>query len=41
MFTKNERMECMSGEENRDIIDKAKWRIIVTKQPLEGDYGQG
>ena len=42
MFTEYEQMGCMSGEGNRGIIDKAKWRIrfIGTKQQLEGDYGR-
>ena len=36
------RLGCMSGEENRGIIDKAKWRIrfIDTKQRLDGNYGR-
>ena len=42
MFTEYEMMGCISGEGNRGIIDKAKWRIHFndTKQRLEGTYGR-
>ena len=42
MFTKYERMGCMSGEGNRGTTNKAKWRIpfIDTKQRLEATYGR-
>ena len=42
MFTEYQRMGCTNGEENRGIINKAKWRIrfIDTKPSLEGNYGQ-
>ena len=40
MHRRYERMGFTNGEENQDTTNKAKWKIIDTRQQLEGNYGR-